>query len=87
MQKLPVIAFESEEEFDFSPSNAVACVQISNTLDILEKISDWRSDPFSLLDLDLPVNSYRIACTNIQNFEERENCASTVSVDHTLDLI
>ena len=23
-----------------------------------------------------------IACTNIQNFEERENAASTISVDH-----
>ena len=22
------------------------------------------------------------ACTNIQNFEEKDNCASTVSVDH-----
>ena len=25
-----------------------------------------------------------IACTNTQNFEEGENCASTVSVEHTL---
>ena len=25
-----------------------------------------------------------IACTNSQNFEEGENCASTISVDHTL---
>ena len=66
-----------------SPSNIVVGVQISNTLDILEKISDCMSDPFALLDLYLPANSYRIACTNIQNFEERENCASTVSVDHT----
>ena len=24
-----------------------------------------------------------IACTNIQNFEEGENCASTISVDQT----
>ena len=52
-------------------------------MDILEKISDCRSDPFALLDLDLPANSYRIACTNIQNFEEGENCASTILVDHT----
>ena len=25
-----------------------------------------------------------IACTNIQNFEEVENCASTISVENTL---
>ena len=25
-----------------------------------------------------------IACTNIHNFEEGENCASTISVEHTL---
>ena len=37
VQNLPVIAFESEEKFDFSPSNVVAGVPISNTLDILEK--------------------------------------------------
>ena len=78
-----MIASESEEEFDFSPSNVAAGVQISNTMDIMEKISDCRSDTFALLDLDLPTNSYRIACTNIQNFEEGENCASTISVDHT----
>ena len=41
------------------------------------------SDQFTLLDLDLPTNSCRIACTNIQNFEKEENCASIVSVDHT----
>ena len=83
VQNFPVIASESEEEFDFSPSNIVAGVKISNTLDILQKISYCSSDPFSLLDLYLPANSYRIACTNTQNFEERENCASTVLVDHT----
>ena len=37
VQNLPVIASESEEEFDFSPSNVVVGVLISNTLDILEK--------------------------------------------------
>ena len=61
----PVIASKSEEEFDFSPSNVVAGVHINNTLDILEIISNCRSDPLTLLDLDLPANSYRIACTNI----------------------
>ena len=77
-----VIASESEEKFDFSPSNVAAGVQICNTLDILEEKSDYQSDPFVPHDLDLPANSCRIACTKIQNFEEEENCASTVSVDH-----
>ena len=40
VQNLPVIAPESEEKFDFSPSNVVAGVQICDTLDILEDISD-----------------------------------------------
>ena len=84
MQNLPVIASESEEKFDFSPSNVVDGVKICNTLDILEKISDYKSDQFSPHDLNLPANFCRIACTKIQNFEEKDNCASTVSVDHTL---
>ena len=70
------------EEFYFSPSNVVDGVHISNTLYILEKKSDCRSDPFTLLDLYLQANSYRIPCTNILNFEERENYASTILVDH-----
>ena len=53
-------------------------------MDILEIISYCRSDPFTLIDLELLVNSYMIACTNFQNFEEGENCASTISVEHTL---
>ena len=68
VQNLPVIASESEEKFDFSPSNVAAGVQICNTLDILEEISDYQSDPFAPHDLDFPANSYRIACTKIQNF-------------------
>ena len=79
-----MIASESEEEFDFSPSNVSAGVQKSDTLDILEIILDFRSDPFTLIDLYLPTNSHRIACTNTQNFEEGENCASTILVKHTL---
>ena len=51
-------------------------------LDFFEKISDCRSDPFALIDLDIPANSYMIACTNTQSFEEGENCASTISVEH-----
>ena len=42
-----------------------------------------RSVPFTLIDLDIPSNSYMIACTNTQSFvEEKENCASTISVEH-----
>ena len=50
----------------------------------MEIISFCSSDPFTLIDLELPVNSYIIACTNFQNFEEGENCASIISVEHTL---
>ena len=52
---------------------------------ILEIISYCRSDPFTLIDLDIPVNSYMIACTiNTRNFEEGENCASAISMEQTL---
>ena len=51
VQSLPVIVSENEEEFDFSISNVVAGVQKSNTLDVLEEISYFRSDPFTLFDL------------------------------------
>ena len=84
MQNLPVIASESEEKFDFSSSNVAAGVKICDTLDILEEISYYKSDIFSPHDLDLPANSCRFACTKIQNCEEEENCASTVSMDHTI---
>ena len=40
------------------------------------------SDPFTLIDLEISTNSYRIECTKIKNFEG-ENCASTISMDHT----
>ena len=60
LQNLLVIASQSEEEFDFSPSNVATHLEISNKLDILEKITYFTSDPFALLDLDLPINSYRI---------------------------
>ena len=78
VQNLRVIASKNEEEFDFSLSNVVTSVKICNTLDILEEISDYQSDPFVPHDLDFPTNSCRIACTKIQNFEEEESCASTV---------
>ena len=38
------------------------------SLYILEIILYFRSDPFILFDIELPTNSYMIACTNIQNF-------------------
>ena len=53
-------------------------------LDILEIISGRRSDPFTLIDLELPANFYMIACTDIQNFEEGQNYASTFLVEKTL---
>ena len=53
-------------------------------LDILEIIPGCRSDSNTRIDLELPTNSYMITCTNIQNFEEGENCASTISVEQTL---
>ena len=37
VQNFLVIASESEEEFDFSPSNVAFGVHISNIFDILEK--------------------------------------------------
>ena len=37
VQNLPVISSESEEEFDFSPSNVVASVMISITLYFFRK--------------------------------------------------
>ena len=84
VHSLSVISPGKGEEFDFSVSNDVGGVKISNYLDILEIISDCRSDPFTLIDLELPTNSYMIACTDTQGFEEGENCASTISVEHTL---
>ena len=57
-------------------------MQISNTMDIMKIISDYSSDPFTLINLELPVNSYRIACTKNRIFEG-ENCASTISVEHS----
>ena len=81
MHSLPVTVSETVEEFDFSIYNDVVGVHISNISDILEIISYYKSDPFTLINLELPVNSYRIACTENQNFEEGENCASTISVE------
>ena len=51
VHSLPVIVSENEEEFDFSISNDVSGVNISNTIDILETISYFRSDPLTLIYL------------------------------------
>ena len=78
-----MIVSEKEEEFDFSISNDVDGVHISNTMDILEIILYYRSDPFTLIDIEILANFYMIACTNTQSVvEEGENCASTISVEH-----
>ena len=82
VQNFPVIASESEEKFDFYPSNGASGVKICDTLDILEEISYYQSDPFAPHDLYFSANSCKIACTKIQNFEEEESCASIVSVNH-----
>ena len=74
---------EIVEEFDFSIYNNVFGVHIINTTNIMERISDYNSDPFTLINLELPVNSYRITCTKDRNFEEGENCASIVSVEQS----
>jgi len=74
-----------KRKFDFSPFNVAAGVKICNTLDILEEISDYQSDPFTPHYLYFPPNSCRIACTEIQNFEEEESCESTVLVNHLFE--
>ena len=51
VQNLLVIASESEEKFDFSPSNVAAGVKICKKLDILEEILDYKSDTFTPHDL------------------------------------
>ena len=56
VQNLQVIASESEEKFDFSPSNVAAGVKICKKLDILEEISDYKSETFTSYDLDLKQN-------------------------------
>ena len=56
-----MIAPGKGEEFDFFVSNDVAGVQKSNSLDILEIISYFRSDPFTLIYLELPANFYMIS--------------------------
>ena len=54
VQSLLMIASKNEEEFDFYLSNVAAGVHKSNTLDVLEEISYFRSDPFTLFDTKFP---------------------------------
>ena len=55
MHSLPVTISKTVEEFDLSIYNNVTGVNISNTMDIMEIISDYRIDPFTLINLELPV--------------------------------
>ena len=87
MYSLSVTVSEMVEEFDLSSYNDVSSMHIINTTDILEIISDYKNDPFTLINLELPVNSYRIACTKNRNFEEGENCASTISMEKSFGSI
>ena len=79
MQSFLVKSQKYEDKFNSSLSNHVVGVQKSDTLDVLEEISDFRSDTFTLIDLVLPSNSYMISCTDTQSFvEEGEHSASPI---------
>ena len=86
VHSLPVTVLETVGEFALSIYNDVSGVHISNISDIVEIISYYKSDPFTLINLELSVNSYKIACTENQNFEG-EKCASTSRWRKVLDLI
>ena len=83
-KQVPKISFKISAG-DWMPffSHEIADIIFCKYLDILEIISGFRIDPFTLIDLDIPTDFYMIACTDNQNFEEGENCASTVSVEHS----
>ena len=51
VHSLSMISPGKGEEFDFSVSNDVVGVHISNSLDIFEIISYFIIDPFTLIDL------------------------------------
>ena len=73
----------AEEKFDSSLSNNVISVHRNEILDVMEEISDLVSDPLTLKDPILPVNSWLITCTNTQSLPEGgENCAYVTSMDH-----
>ena len=54
MHNLSTIVSKNEEEFDLSLSNVATGVHKNEYWHILERISYFRSDPFTLVDLDLP---------------------------------
>ena len=87
VHSLLVIAPGKGEEFDLSVSNDVSSVQIRNYLDIFEIISDCRSDPFTFIDLEFPTNSYMIACTDTQAFDEGETTHLPSRRSTLLDMI
>ena len=82
-KQVPKISFKIFAK-DLMPvfSHEFADIIFCKYLYILEITSDFRSDPFTLIDLELPTNSYMIACTDTQGFEG-ENCASTISGAHS----
>ena len=67
VHSLLVISPGKGEEYDLSVSNDVVGLNVSNYLYILAIMSYCMIYPFTLIDLDLPTNSYMIACTNTQN--------------------
>ena len=72
-----------EEKFDSSLSNIAVGVQRSDILYVMEEISDLGSDPFTIKDPILPMNSCLITCTDKKSFsEEGEICPYSISVVH-----
>ena len=58
-------------------------LQRSDILDVMEEISYLRSDPFTIKDPILLVNSFLITCTDKHNIvEEGENCAYSIAMVH-----
>ena len=64
-------------------SHEFADIIFCKYLDILEIISDCRSDPFTLIDIELPKNSYMITCTDTQGFEGGKLCIYHLSGAHS----
>ena len=59
VHSLSMIPPGKREKIDLYIYNDVVGVHISNYLDILEIISYFRIDPFTLIDLELPTNLSR----------------------------
>ena len=71
------LMFVSSYEF----ADIIFCESLVN----YKAISDYGSQAFTLIDLELLRNSYMTERTNTQSFEEGEMCAYTISVEN-LDL-